>query len=181
MDAIGKLTEYLGTQGYRAEQPPVSATAFATKRGHSAGPFLPYVDYLFVHDLDVASRNELWVFEPMHEAAREYVDSQFKLPRPLRYTVPNIVSVGFSHRGFSDEMIGYAERYKGRDRPAGGEKHSVYLFDLCGGIMHSQGPEATPTRYGGSMVSTVNPTNRVYVLISEFARTLPRPARERVE
>lgn len=155
---IERILTLLADDGYAIGQSPIGSAMLATKRVNSLGPFLPCTDHIFVHDLSdatVAAR-----FESLHAEAREWVDARFRLPRPMRYHIPNTVSVGVSDRGFPAETIAFAEQNKLRSPLLGGEKDSTYLFDVAERRLYSAGPEATPGRYGSSNVTTVNPTNR---------------------
>jgi hypothetical protein len=110
-------------------------------------------------------------FEQLHELDREFAESQFRLPRPLRYHIPNTVSIGVSAAGFPAETIEYARKSKLRSHLDGGEKNSTYLLDLAARRMYTAGLEVTPTKYG-RQVSPVNPTNRVFDLMKGLSKEL---------
>lgn len=172
MDAIDRLRTFLAAAGYAVEQRPlpVPTRLFATKRGHSAGILLPYTDFIFVHVLDDSEAADGAYLRRMHEQAREYAGSQMRVPKLLRYRVPNVVTIAVSETGFGEDVNVFARESK-LDL-MGGERRSVYLLDVSGRELISAGPEATPTRYGGEIVTDANPTNRVYGMLTEFARGL---------
>jgi len=160
----------LAEKGYAVGRSPVGSAFLATKRVHSLGPFLPCTDYIFIRDCSsgIAATDH----ERFHDQARAFTDGEFRLPRALRYHIPNTVSVGISERGFSEEAIGFAQKSTLRTPLVGGEKDSVYLFDIASRQLHSHGLEATPARYGARVVTTVNPTNRTYKLMSGIFKLL---------
>lgn len=169
--AIDTIAAFLAGRNYTVGASPIGSALLATRRGRGLGPFFPFTDYVFVHDLTGAAHSPA-SFELLHEQARAFAESQYKLPRPLRYHIPNTVSVGVSQAGFSAEAVEFAQRRKLRSSFDGGEKNSTFLFDLEAGRMYSQGFEATPVRYGGTIVTVVNPTNRMHVLMIELAEKL---------
>jgi hypothetical protein len=173
MDAVDRLSAFLRENGYAVEQQPqpVPARLFAVKRGHSLGIFLPYTDYLFVHEFDETETRDVTRLRALHEQARDYAGSQMRVPKALRYRVPNAVTMAVSETGFSEEMLAYAKESKLK-LGVGGERHSVYLLDLAGRRLVSQGLEATPGRYGATTDTSVNPTNRVFRMLAGFAQRL---------
>jgi len=169
--AIDGISSALAGRGYLVGASPLQTGLLATRRGHSFGPFLPYTDYLYIHDLSSAAAPATG-FEQLHEQARAFSESQFRLPRPLRYHIPNTVSIAVSQDGLSEETVAFAQKRKLRSHLDGGEKNSTYAFDLVARKWYSQGPEATPVRYGGTIVSPVNPTNRILELMEQLAKSL---------
>jgi hypothetical protein len=147
-----------------------TADLYALKKGRSLGIFFPYEDHLFFHALDAREANDAARIRALHEGERSYVNSLFKLPRALRYKVPNIVTVGVSAGGFSGEVIDYAKAPQ--VSIVGGEKHSVILIDLANRSIISQGMETTYARGIGITFRQVNPTNRAQVLVADLARTV---------
>lgn len=163
-DAVREMRMRLENAGYSASQILGGSGWLAVKRGHSFGPFLPYTDFVFLHDLDAENIDSARELDALHERHREYGEGQMRVPRPLRYRVPNTVTVGFSAGEIPVEMREVALR----DRHAvnSGEKNSVWLVELASGRVYSQGFEHDPLRYGGTWVTTVNPSNRVAVLLA---------------
>ena len=172
MDAFPHIVEFLTARGYLIEPPRPGAQLLATRRGHSLGIFLPYVDFICVHDLQLEGAGDFAAFSRLHEADRAAAGSRFRLPRILRYKIPNVVSIGVSGEACPQGLIDEVEKPAPRRSAIGGETHSMYVLDLERLLLHSQGPEATSTRYGGSTTTAVNPTNRALRLVIELAETL---------
>jgi len=167
IDRIGRsLTE----RGYVLGASTVRASVYATKRTRNMGPFFPCTDFVFIHRL--ASEGTHAPLERLHSQARVFAEEQFRLPRVLRYHIPNTVSIGVSDSGFTAEDLAFARSNKLESPLIGGQKHSTYLFDVAAREMHSQGLEVTPGRYGARVVSRVNPTNRTFDLMNEILREL---------
>jgi len=173
METLDRLRAFLAERGYAVEQQPqpVPARLFATKRGHSLGIFLPYTDFVFVHDLDEAEARDLPRLRALHEQAREYASSRMRVPRALRYRVPNIITIAMSESGFGDDVIAYAKA-PAEVSPLGGERHAVYLLDIAAKRLVGSGLMVTHGRYGAQTTTSVNPTNRVFRMLEEFERTL---------
>lgn len=167
---IAAIVGILGEKGYASAPSPVGRGRYLTRRGHSLGPFLPFTDYVFIHEC--TSDTSAAELERLHEVARESAGSNFHLPKMLRYRIPNALTVGVSEDGFSAEAIAFAEESTLRCPLVGGEKDSKYLFDVASRALYSQGPEATPGRYGSSMVSPTNPTNRTYERMADILERL---------
>lgn len=173
-EAIERLGHLLAKEGYSVSARPDGST-LAVKRGHSAGIFLPYTDFIFLHDLDDGYALNARGFEEQHQRNRAEGEGHMKVPRPLRYRVPNSVTVGMTARPASDEMVAVA--VEGRKLRANtGEKNSVYLVDLSAGKFYSQGLEVDRfSRYGGEWSSSVNPSNRVARMLAVvLAEAFPR-------
>ncbi len=163
----------LAERGYALGGSPVPGAILASKRVRNLGFFFPCSDFIFIHNLSAGTT--LTSFEELHEQARHHAEAQFRLPRVLRYHIPNTVSVGVSDQGFSPADIEFAVASKLDSPLTGGQKHSTFLFDVGAKEMYSQGLEVTPGRYGSRVVSRVNPTNRSFDLMSEMLRELSRP------
>lgn len=176
---IDQIARFLTERGYLLGASTVPAALHATKRTRNMGPFFPCTDYVFVHRLvGGASHTPL---EQLHAQARTFAEEHFRLPRVLRYHIPNTVSIGVSDSGFTAEDLAFAQSSKLDSPLVGGQKHSTYLFDVVAREMYSQGLEATPGRYGSSVVSRVNPTNRTYDFMSALLlelRALPSGRRD---
>lgn len=159
-----KLGEVLATHGYEVSPLDSGHGVLATKRGHSAGPFLPWSDFVFIVDIEAAGITDPLSFDEYHEGVRAFGESKMKVPRLLRYRVPNSVTFGVSASGLTREMVDYA--HKSRHAVNSGEKNAVYLLDLSNGELHSQGLEHDRlNRYGGTWTPNVNPANRLSRLL----------------
>jgi len=94
----------------------------------------------------------------VHEAERQFVNARYKLPKMLRYKVPNIVTVFIASSGFSPEVSEYGS--ENTIDPIGGERHQVILVDLGRNNIVSQGTE-THYVYGAPLFfKAVSPINR---------------------
>ena len=172
-EAIERLARLLSEEGYTLSARP-DGSLLATKRGHSAGIFLPYTDFIFLHDLDDGIAPNAHEFEEQHQRNRAEGEGHMKVPRPLRYRVPNTVTVGVTTGSASDELIAVATQQR-KLRANTGEKNSVYVVDLSAGTFHSQGLEVDRfSRYGGEWSPSVNPSNRVArLLAAALAEAIP--------
>lgn len=171
VDPIPTIAQFFAQRGYQTETPRLGATLFVTRKGHSAGIFLPYVDFVFVHDLDAAA-GDPQTLERLHGDARSYAATQFRLPRALRYRIPNVVTLGVTQRDGSSEAIAFAQQPKQRHQTQGGEKDSAFVLDMQARRLYSAGLEQNPSQRGGSNTWSVNPTNRVFRLLTELAEEL---------
>jgi hypothetical protein len=156
---VRRLADRLAAIGYSIEPLNTSHGWLAVKRGRSVGPFLPFTDFIFVHDLDSASIGSGAALDALHEEHRAYAEGQMRVPRALRYRVPNTVTIGASVRQFPDDMRAVATR--SRHAINSGEKNSVYLVEIATDRVFAQGFERDPLRYGGTWITMVNPSNRV--------------------
>ena len=172
---IERLARRLAENGYTVT--PLAGDVpgkLVTKRGHSAGIFLPFTDLIFLHDLD-----EVWMshgdeLEALHQRNRAEGESHMKVPRAMRYRVPNTVTFCVSSGSVSAEMIEVAQR--SRHAVNSGEKNSLYLVDLSAGKFYSQGLEIDRfSRYGGEWSPSVNPSNRTArMLATVLAEAFPQ-------
>jgi len=167
---IDRIVGILVEEGYEIGASTVGSSMLATRRVRGLGPFFPCTDFFFIHHVTAQWPPER--FEQLHQLARIYAEEQFRLPRVLRYHIPNTVSVGVSDSGFSAETLAFAQSSKLRSPLVGGEKDSTYLFDVAAKELLSQGVETTPGRYGARVESGVNPTNRTYELMTRVYRRL---------
>lgn len=160
---IDAIVGFLAEEGYAILGSPIGAGHLATKRVHNLGPFFPSTNYFFIHSLS-GSTSPL-SFQQLHAAGCAYAESQFRLPRMMRYRIPNTATIGVSGSGYSAEMIEYAQRPWAGLTYVGGEKNSAYLFDVIQGQLYSQGPEITPGMHGSQNVIGSNPNNRTFELM----------------
>jgi len=122
-------------------------------------------DYYFAHSGDAQILNEI-TCSKLHLEARNYVNGLYKMPRALRFVVPNIVSVFFSENGFDDAALQLSLQQK---RPwQGGEVHDIFFVDLASQILY--GPDIHSVRVDGGNYSfkKVDPTNRSRGLMLDF-------------
>lgn len=124
-------------------------------------------DYYFIHE----GNNSNFSAEKclaMHEAARQHVNGQYKMPKAMRFVVPNIVSVFLSPDGFSEETVDLALKQK---RPwQGGEVHDMFFIDTT--RKECYGPGYHKVRVDGVdfTLKKTDPTNRSIELIRELLK-----------
>ncbi len=167
--AVERLVELLAQRGY-AIAPGPAADVTLQKRGHSVGPFLPYIDFVAVHDRDGVAADAP-TLESLHEANRAFADARFRLPPALRYRIPVTITIAVTSEATIRDDRRCAKRERRRSGRLGGEKDSVFLIDLAGRELFSAGYEQTGGRYG-PMVSGANPNNRVHEMMLEVAAEL---------
>jgi hypothetical protein len=165
------IAAFLVERGYRLEPSPLGAAVFATKKGRGFGIFFPYIDYVAVHDLDILD-GDVASFERLHEQARSHAASQFRLPRAMRYRIPNIVSIGVSLRGLAPEAIGAAWRSDQPQPSVGGERHSAYLLDVAHRRIHILGGAELSCRGDDAAGARINPRERAHSLVASLASTV---------
>ncbi len=162
---VDRLAGLLQERGYSLGPLPQGGDGvLATMRGHSLGRLFPYTDFIFLHDLDLSRVASGEALEALHERNRVWAESQMRVPRALRYRVPNTVTVGVTAIGASEDMRLVASRE--RRSVNTGEKNSVYLVDTAAGRAWSHGLEQDPIRFGGTWTPNVNPSNRTARLLA---------------
>ncbi|MHB1341325.1 MAG: hypothetical protein ACYC77_09145 [Coriobacteriia bacterium] len=170
--AIEAILGILAGEGYSIVDSPIGRGRLATMRVRNLGPFFPSTNYIFVHEL--AQSTSPTSFRLLHETACEWAESQFRLPRAMRYRIPNTVTAGVSDEGFEPDLIAYATRERLWDGVSfvGGEKNSAYLYDAVERQLYSQGLEITPGPHRSKNLVASNPNNRIFVLMTEVHRRL---------
>lgn len=144
------------------------ADLYAFRKGRNF--IFPQRDFFFFHDID--RRNiDAAAAAMIHEEAREYVNGKFRLPKALRFTVPNIASVFYSAENIKPDMIELAEK-KTRS-VTGGEIHQIFIIDTNSGYFYSQGLHTARGRSGGVTVNmqlkAIDPQNRAYYLMKRIS------------
>ncbi len=142
---------------------------FAFRRGRNF--VFPQRDYFFFHDID--GRNiDAGLARTLHEEARKYVNSGYKMPKALRFTVPNIASVFYSNGKISGEMIELAS--KSTRSAIGGEIQQIFFVDSDRKIFYSQGTNTVRAMVEGVSVrmkfNKIDPQNRAYYIIENLLR-----------
>ena len=174
MDILERLRSLLSERGYSIGPGECGAHYMATRKGRGLGPFFPFTDFLFVHDLDARREDGApESLEARHEAARAYAEEHFPLPWALRYHIPVIATVGVTAVGATEDDAAFARSSKQRTILTGGEKNSTFLIDIAHQTMIAQPLEKNPnSRYGGYNTSSINPTNRVIRMMRELTDEL---------
>ncbi|HPS84305.1 MAG TPA: hypothetical protein PLA88_08320 [Bacteroidales bacterium] len=152
--------------------------AFALQKNYSFGTFRADLygyrrfnmlgrDYYFFHEGNFVS------FTPekcaaMHEAAREHVNAQYKMPKAMRFVVPNIVSIFLSPDGFSEQSVELALQQK---RPwQGGEVHDMFFVDTTRKECYGPGYHKVRVEGIDFTLKKTDPTNRSIELIKELLK-----------
>lgn len=179
--AVDFIAQYLGRNGFAVERNAVlaggslKADAYGLKQGRTMG-ILPYGDYFFIHDFDRLT-NTMETLTSLHENARKFVNAQYRTPKMLRLSVPNIATIAVATQGFSESM--QAEVQKRTRSVVGGEIHAMYLIDLKEKVVYSQGISITYIVGEARLVfgtqkefKTIDPQNRTYYTVQNLAKPL---------
>lgn len=160
------MGDALARHGYAVIPIESGHGVYATAKGHSAGIFLPWTDFIFIVDIDAEGISDPIALDEYHERVRAFGEGHMKVPRPLRYRVPNSVTFGVAAGPLAPDMIEYARA--SRHKVNSGEKNAVYLLDLATGELHSQGLEYDHlSRYSSATwAPNVNPANRCLRLLT---------------
>lgn len=146
------------------------ADLYAFRKGRNF--VFPQRDYFFFHDIDKRNINTD-IAEKLHGAAREYVNGEYKMPKAMRLTVPNITSVFVSETTVDSRLIELASKWT---RSAiGGEIHQIIAVDLKSRTYYSQGEHTVRASVEGVAVkmkfSKIDPQNRAQNLLKSFLET----------
>ncbi|MPM09607.1 hypothetical protein SDC9_55928 [bioreactor metagenome] len=122
-------------------------------------------DYVFIHFGNYVNLNPEKCLA-MHEAARTHVNAQYKMPRAMRFVVPNVVSVFISQDSFSEETVELALKQK---RPwQGGEVHDMFFIDSTRKEAYGPGYHKVHVDGVDFTLKKTDPTNRSIELIKEL-------------
>ncbi len=147
------------------------ADIYAFRKGRNF--VFPQRDFFFFHDADARKIDALSAAK-LHDAARNFADAMFSMPRALRFTVPNIASVFYSENGIPQGIKELAE--KNTRSIIGGEIHQIFALDIKERKFYSQGTHTVRT-YGGPMpmkmkFNKIDPQNRAYYIIEKLLKIL---------
>ncbi len=174
-DALGVIHEYLlqDKQGFEVERNKsfhhITVPLYARRKAGLGG-----LDFLFVHNADTLS-SDVAVLKTLHEAARKYANSFFKMPKAFRFKIPNIVSLFIKTGNLTEEMKAWAQERT--NTMIGGEFHSVFMLDVHSPSFYGQGISHTPIMGAGVIIphvefKTIDPQNRGHYLIVGIFETL---------
>jgi hypothetical protein len=145
----------------------VYADMFAFRIGRNF--IFPQRDYFFVHNID-SRRIDAALVSKLHKEARDYVSSLFKMPKALRFTVPNIASIFYSEESIHGEIMKIAEQ--NTRSIVGGEIHQVFAIDYKSGRFYSQGTNTVRASVEGASVkmklNKIDPQNRAYNIVKKL-------------
>jgi hypothetical protein len=148
-----------------------SADIYAFRKGRNF--VFPQRDYLFFHDIE--KRNlDVHSAEKLHEAARAFVNSEYKLPKAMRLTVPNITSVFFANKVTDNDLVRLASNWT--RSVIGGEIHQIIVIDVSTKTFYSQGVHTVRAVVEGVAVKMtfdkIDPQNRAQNLIERLTMSL---------
>lgn len=141
---------------------------FATRIAGMAGK-----DFFFIHDLEKTG-SEKSKLQLLHEASRKYANSFYKMPKWLRFKVPNIVSIFIAGNGLNQELKNWAE--EPTRTITGGEFHSVFFIDLKYKSFYGQGKNRTYVQdvpfVNSIEFKNIDPQNRSFYTVAMLADKL---------
>jgi len=148
-----------------------TANVYAFRKGRNF--FIPQRDYLFFHDIKNRNINTEYA-EKLHDAARDFVNKEYRVPKALRLTVPNITSVFYSETGVNDSFINLASKWT--RSVIGGEIHQIIVVYFGSKTFYSQGVNKVRTSLEGVSVNVkfnkIDPQNRAHYLIERIVDSL---------
>ena len=178
---IDKITAFFTSQDITAERnkqfpdEQFSSDIYAEKSGKSM-LILPFTDYFFIHNFDDQPKH-LEHFQKLHESARSYVNAQYKVPKALRISVPNIATIAFSMHAFPQDMTDYVQQ--NTRSVVGGEFHAMYLIDMENKEFYSPGRNTTYVHGEARLIwgshkefKRIDPQNRTFYLVERLTQSL---------
>jgi hypothetical protein len=148
-----------------------TADVYAFRKGRNF--VFPQRDYFFFHDAE--KRNiDIHLAEKLHNDARAFVNSEYKLPKAMRLTVPNITSVIYADKIKDDNLIQLASKWT--RSVIGGEIHQIIVADLSSKTFYSQGTHTVRAVVQGVAVNVkfnkIDPQNRAHYLIGQLIQSI---------
>lgn len=176
-----KIKEVLQGEGFAIEEnksfekQDLTVDIYGYREGRNALVFA-FKDFFFINDFD-KGESSMDRFENLHEKARKYANSKYKMPKALRFSAPNIATIAISENGFSSEMI---EKVQKNTRSfVGGEIHGMFLIDLKTKQMFSQGINLILVPGEAKLVlghrkefKKIDPQNRAFYIVKKLAENL---------
>jgi len=166
-----KIDLLLRQEGFESKRDYNFGTVFADLYANRKGRtfIFPRRDYIFFHDIDKRQIN-LELASKLHQEARDYVNSFYKMPKAMRFTVPNISTVFYSSEFITGEIMEFAQ--KNTRSAIGGEIQQVFAIDFKAKRFYSQGTNTVTGRSGGVNVkikfNAIDPQNRSYDIIKKI-------------
>ncbi|MBI5401809.1 MAG: hypothetical protein HY959_00260 [Ignavibacteriae bacterium] len=144
---------------------------FAHRKGKNF--VFPRRDYFFFHDID-KRKIDLNLVIRLHREARDFVNSLYKMPKALRFTVPNIASVFYSQEFVTGDIIEFAQR--NTRSVIGGEIQQIFAIDFKSGRFYSQGTNTVRVMAEGASVkmkfNKIDPQNRAFYIVEKIVRQI---------
>lgn len=168
-----KIESILKQEGFEVKRDYSFRTVYADIFAHRKGKnfVFPQRDYFFFHDID-KRKIDLASVSKLHQEARDYVNSLYRMPKALRFTVPNISSVFYSSEFIPGDIIELA--YKNTRSAIGGEIQQIFAIDFKSGRFYSQGTNTVRANAEGVSVkmkfNKIDPQNRAYYIVEKIIK-----------
>ncbi len=169
-DYLKKAVDYFNNNGFMLNPWPDerilngSTRYYLEKKGKVLMGLLPYVDHIFLHELNADSAKNKDIIIQVHDKERDFVNAQIKTPKTLRLKIPNIISVFFTKSPFNPDIVEYIK--SNTTIIKGGEAHSVFLIDIPNRSVISQGTKETYVMGTAGLMhlkfKQTDPFNRAY-------------------
>ena len=153
--------------------PEVATCSLRLYTTRAFGGLFPSTDHLFLHTIGACDASTIFA---VHGQARAWVNSLHRVPRVLRWHVPNIVTMLFFGAAPEPATL-EAIRGFDNDLPLGGERHSIFLVEPDGSVVGGR-IKTTRVRPGPGVAGLaitfpkLNPDNRAYHLSRELAAAI---------
>lgn len=136
------------------------------RKGKTLG-ILPYGDYLYFHEGVQSSQS----ITQMHDQDRAQVNAEFRVPKALRLSVPNIVSIFFLEESPSSQMIELV--HSANRNMVGGEVHAIVVVDLPNQQVHLPSNKRYVMNFKGidianPLADRADPTNRANGILQKM-------------
>lgn len=161
------LRHYYNDLGFNIES--FNQESFLAKKKGANFIFLKYTDYYFVKYLKNISVD---IIKITHDTSKIIANGDFKLPKVLRLSVPNINTVFICNGDIPKEVIEFAKTRS--ISIAGGEQDSVFVLDMTKQKMYCAGREFSHISGEAKLIwgnkkefKTLNGCNRSYTLMQD--------------
>lgn len=152
----------------------ISGQDFVAKKKGSNYYFLKYVDFYFIRFMDEISLNGL---KNAHDYSVSKANKEFKIPKALRLSVPNINTVFIVSRFISEDVILFSKERK--INLVGGQQDSIFVLDSVASKMYCAGREYSYVSGEAKLIwgnskefKKLNGHNRSYQLMAHLFSTL---------
>jgi len=147
----------------------VYADLYAYRKGRNF--VFPQRDYFFIHDID-KRKIDIVLVNKLHQEARDFVNGLYRMPKALRFTVPNIASVFYSAEFITGDIIELAQ--KNTRSAIGGEIQQIFAIDFKSGRFYSQGTNTVRAMTEGVSVkmkfNKIDPQNRAFYIVEKIMK-----------
>ncbi|WP_282041655.1 hypothetical protein [Winogradskyella flava] len=163
---------YFNDLGFDVE--PISDTIFLAQKKGRHFMFLKFTDYYFVrHDENLSAEK----IKDCHETSKIIANKDFKLPKSLRLTVPNINTVFITESNITEEVASFVKK-RSFDF-IGGQQDSIFLIDRLSSKMYCAGREYSHISGEAKLIwgnskdfKKINGHNRSYQLMTNLFNSL---------